>query len=88
MGKVIWDALLDLVPFVKFKKREKYPWSSVTSSKVAGWSQQLYYFTRSNTPECLSRSLNCKNRGESRKASLILADLSNMTQSSNYSPPS
>ena len=24
------DALRDLVPFAQFKKREKYPWSSVT----------------------------------------------------------
>ena len=32
----ICDALRDLVPFVLFKKREKYPWRSVTSSKVAG----------------------------------------------------
>ena len=33
------DALRDLVPFVKFKKREKRPWRSVTFSKVAGFSQ-------------------------------------------------
>ena len=32
----ICDALRDLVPFVQFKKREKYPWRSVTFSKVAG----------------------------------------------------
>ena len=25
----MWDALSDLVPFVQFKKREKYPWRSV-----------------------------------------------------------
>ena len=31
------DALRDLVPFVKFKKREKRPWRSVTFSKVAGF---------------------------------------------------
>ena len=31
-----WDALRDLVPFVKFKKREKYPLGSVIFSKVAG----------------------------------------------------
>ena len=30
------DVLLDLVPFVQFKKREKHPWRSVTFSKVAG----------------------------------------------------
>ena len=28
-------ALRDLVSFAQFKKREKYPWSSVTFSKVA-----------------------------------------------------
>ena len=28
------DALHDLVPFVQFKKREKYPWKGVTFSKV------------------------------------------------------
>ena len=32
----IYDALLDLTPFVQFKKREKDPWRSVTYSKVAG----------------------------------------------------
>ena len=26
-----------LVPFVQFKKREKYPWRSATFSKVAGF---------------------------------------------------
>ena len=36
------DALRDLVPFVRFKKREKHPWRSVNFGKVAGWSQQLY----------------------------------------------
>ena len=43
-------ALFDLVPFVQFKKREKHPWRSVTSSKVAGFSLQL---TKSNTPPCV-----------------------------------
>ena len=38
----IWGALHDLVPFVQFKKREKHPWRSVTFSKVAGLSLQLY----------------------------------------------
>ena len=31
----ICGALRELVPFVQFKKREKYPWRSVTFSKVA-----------------------------------------------------
>ena len=30
------DALRDLVLFAQFKKRENYPWESVTFSKVAG----------------------------------------------------
>ena len=29
------DALLDLVPFVQFKKREKHPWRRITFSKVS-----------------------------------------------------
>ena len=29
-------VLHDLVAFVQFKKREKYPWRSVNFSKVAG----------------------------------------------------
>ena len=32
----ICDALRDLVPFVKYKKHQKYSWRSVTFSKVAG----------------------------------------------------
>ena len=32
----IYDALSDLVPFLRFKKREKHAWSSVTFSKVTG----------------------------------------------------
>ena len=31
------DAILDLVPIVQFKKREKHPWRNVTFSKVAGF---------------------------------------------------
>ena len=38
----ICGALRDLVPFVQLKKREKHPWRSVTCSKVAGLSLQLY----------------------------------------------
>ena len=29
--------ICDLEPFVKLKKREKHPWRSATSSKVAGF---------------------------------------------------
>ena len=35
-GLTYSDALRDLVPFVQFKKREKYPWRSVTFSKHEG----------------------------------------------------
>ena len=34
--------LRNLVPFEQFQKREKHPWRSVTFSKVAGFSLQLY----------------------------------------------
>ena len=40
--KIHMDALHDLVPFVQFKKREKHRWWSVTFSKVAGFSLQLF----------------------------------------------
>ena len=42
MYLLICGALHDLVPPVQFKKREKHPWRSVTFSKVAGFSLQLY----------------------------------------------
>ena len=44
MLESISDALLDLVPFVQFKKREKHSWRNVTFNKVAG------LLTKSNTP--------------------------------------
>ena len=31
----IYGALRDLLPFVQFNKREKYPWRSVNFTKVA-----------------------------------------------------
>ena len=37
----------DLVPFLQFKKREKYRWRSITFRKVAGFQCN---FTESNTP--------------------------------------
>ena len=48
---VIWklidsDVLRDLVLFVQFEKHEKYPWRSVTFSKVAGWSMGVFYIFR------------------------------------------
>ena len=42
LAMLIWDALRKLVPFVQFIKREKNPLRSVTFSKVAGCSLQLY----------------------------------------------
>ena len=40
----ICDALRDLVPFVKFKKREKYPWRSITFSAKSN-TPPLVFFT-------------------------------------------
>ena len=30
----IYDVLLDLIPFVQFKEREKNPWNSVAGSSL------------------------------------------------------
>ena len=59
---VISDALLALVPFIQFKKRERHPWESVTLRKVAGF--RLLH-------GCLSRFLNFTNGIKPRKASHI-----------------
>ena len=40
--QTICDALHDLFPYIQFNKRKKYPWRSVTFSKIAGWSLQLH----------------------------------------------
>ena len=50
------DALRDLLPFVKFKKREKHAWNSVTFSKVSGCSLKVKVLRG-----CLSRFLKCAN---------------------------
>ena len=45
MGSSKWDicgVLHDLVAFVQFKQPKINPWRSVTFSKVAGLSLQLY----------------------------------------------
>ena len=34
LNLIIWYVLGNLVPFVQFKNREKYPWRSVTFSKI------------------------------------------------------
>ena len=51
----VWNALRNLAPFIQFKKREKYPWRSVTT--------RLHL--------CISCFLNCINGTKSRKASHI-----------------
>ena len=60
-------ALRDLVPFVKFKKREKHPYRNVNFSKVAGFQSatllKLTFFHG-----CFSRFLNCANGTKSRNA--------------------
>ena len=38
----ICDAFRDLVPFVQFRKSEKYPWRSVPFSKVADFRLHFY----------------------------------------------
>ena len=50
------DALRDLLPFVKFKKREKHAWNSVTFSKDSGCSLKVKVLRG-----CLSRFLKCAN---------------------------
>ena len=42
LRKSICDILHGIVLFVQLKRREKHPWRSVTLSKVAGFSLQLY----------------------------------------------
>ena len=43
-GRFIWDVLRDLILFVQFKKREKYPWRSVTFSKWVYTFSKFSYF--------------------------------------------
>ena len=66
------DALHNLVPFVLFKKLEKYPQRSNTFSKVAGRSEACN-FTKIVTPPWLfSRFSNCTNGNKSCKESYVL----------------
>ena len=58
---IIYGALRDLVPFVQFKKREKYLWRSVTFS--------LLKITLLH--ECFLCFVNCTNGIKSRKASHV-----------------
>ena len=39
----IWDALRDLVLFVQFKKREKYPWCIVTFSNKSNTPPWVFF---------------------------------------------
>ena len=41
---IIWDALRDLVPFVRFKRCEKHPWKSDTFNRVADGSLQVLLY--------------------------------------------
>ena len=69
----ICDALRDLVPYAQFKKREKYPWRSVTFGKVAGCCRlkpaTLLKITLLHG--CFLPFLNRTNGTKSRKASHI-----------------
>ena len=53
------DALRDLVPFVRFKKRERHTWRSDTFSKVTVLKVTLLH-------GCFSRLLNCTNCASQR----------------------
>ena len=58
-------ALCDLVPFVQYKKREKYPWRGVTFTEACN-------FTKINAPPWVfSRILNSRNDTKLRKVSQI-----------------
>ena len=61
MGHPVCDALRDLVANVKFKKREKHKWRSVTFSQPATLP--------SNTSPWVFFTLNCENANKFRKAS-------------------
>ena len=58
------DALLDLVLFLRFKRREKHPWRNVSFSKVAGLKITLLH-------RCFSLFLNGTHGTKLRKASHI-----------------
>ena len=69
------DALRDLVPFMQFKKREKYTWRSVT------------FKLQTKTPSRVFLGfLNCTHGTKSLKASKMnSAVLSSLSSSFNYS---
>ena len=58
--KGIFDALRDLVPFAKFKKREKHTWRSVTFSNLNcsfQFKRHIHYKKATNFMELLARDL-------------------------------
>ena len=66
----ICGALRDFVPFVQFKKREKYPWRNVNFSKVTGFKPETL-LKLILLHGCFSRFVNCTNGIKSRNASYI-----------------
>ena len=62
-------ALRDLVPFVKFEKREKQPWRSATFSKGAN-EKATTLLNVILLHGCFSCILNCTNRTKSRNRML------------------
>ena len=60
-------ALRDLIPFLQFKKREKYPWGCSTFSKVPATLLKVTLLHG-----CFWRFLNCTNDTKSRKATHIV----------------
>ena len=57
--ETICDTLGDLTSFVQFKKRENYPWRSVTFSKVGGFAQNEI-FERSMRNETVWSKFECE----------------------------
>ena len=69
------DALRDLVPFLRFKKRENHPWRSVTFSNVAGVLLLVKAATLLKVTllhGCFSGFLNRKNGIKSRNAPQLI----------------
>ena len=76
-------ALLDLVPFVRFKKREKHPSRNVNSSKVAGFKPATVLEL---TPSMgvFSCYLNCTNGTKSHNASQMSLFIENTVNGTYY----
>ena len=57
------DALRDLVPFVRFKKREKHPWRSVRGGGgvcLPKFSENVSFFSKSPLNVPILKILNLK----------------------------